>query len=344
MASAHALLVGLKYIDATKHNGWDGRNGCSGCELDVDNMSSMLWGQKIKPYQLKTQLATSGNVIFCLQEYAKNLQTGDLLVFYFSGHGGQVTDTSGDETDGQDETLVLYNRHLIDDELNKIWPTFKAGVRIVMISDSCNSGTNYRMARDVPAEAATPVVAMSRNAAAAMQASMIHMGGCRDGSTSTGFAVGGEFTTKLLSTWRQFGSQMSYAQLFQTTYNAITTGQKPAFNTYGPGAEDLAKSKAFDGPWIGANRDADDDAPVLASISDTEEAASGQDDRVKFRLEISGASLAKLGALVKAEAGALLAEALKDAKSHYGSGKATKNNLFGPGSHATASAKVTRAD
>lgn len=343
MPSAHALVVGLKYVDSQKYNGWDGRNGCTGCELDVDNMSNMLWARRIKPYQLKTQLATSGNVKFCLQEYAKNLQSGDLLVFYFSGHGGQATDTNGDESDGKDETLVLYNRHLIDDELNAIWPTFKPGVKIVMISDSCNSGTNYRLARDVPAEEASPVVAMTRDAANNMQATMIHMGGCRDGATSTGFSEGGEFTTKLLRAWQQFGPNITYEQLFQTTYSAISTGQKPAFNCYGPGSEQFAKTLAFDGPWIAANRDLDDDAPA-ASTTDTDDDEECGEDRVKFRLEITGANPARLGTRVKAEAGALLAEALKEAKSNFGIGKVSKRDLFGDGTYATAIAKVSRAD
>ena len=42
MAKGYALLVGLKSVDPIKYGGWDGSNGCWGCELDVDNMERLL--------------------------------------------------------------------------------------------------------------------------------------------------------------------------------------------------------------------------------------------------------------------------------------------------------------
>lgn len=344
MAAAHGLVVGLKYVDSQKYNGWTGRDGCAGCELDVDNISSMLWGQKIRPYQLKTQLATSGNVKFCLTEYANNLQTGDLLVFYFSGHGGQVPDQSGDETDRQDETLVLYNRHLVDDELNAIWPTFKEGVRIVMISDSCNSGTNYRMARNIPLSEATPIVALSAEARSQMKATMIHMGGCRDGGVSSGWSQGGEFTIQLLKAWSRLGSRASYRDLFQAAANAVTTAQSPAFNVYGPGADAFADSPAFDGGWRSGVDSADETVAIPgAGLDDENFDDLPEDSRVRFKLEIRGADVKKLSAKLRSEAGTLLADALKSAKLDYGTGKSSSSGKFGPGTYAVATVQVMPA-
>ena len=37
-----ALLVGLKSVDPGSYGGWDGVNGCWGCELDVDNIEGVL--------------------------------------------------------------------------------------------------------------------------------------------------------------------------------------------------------------------------------------------------------------------------------------------------------------
>jgi hypothetical protein len=62
----------------------------------------------------------------------------------YSGHGGQVPDVSGDEADKQDETWCLYDGQLIDDELYLELSRFKAGVRILVLSDSCHSGTVTR--------------------------------------------------------------------------------------------------------------------------------------------------------------------------------------------------------
>lgn len=38
MAKGEALLAGLKGVDPTCYNGWDGTAGCWGCELDADNV------------------------------------------------------------------------------------------------------------------------------------------------------------------------------------------------------------------------------------------------------------------------------------------------------------------
>lgn len=48
---------------------------------------------------------------------------------------------SNDEPDGLDETWVLFDRQLVDDELYAAWLLFRPGVRIFVLSDSCHSGT-----------------------------------------------------------------------------------------------------------------------------------------------------------------------------------------------------------
>ena len=58
---------------------------------------------------------------------------------------------SGDEADKQDETWCLYDGQLIDDELYFELSRFKAGVRILVLSDSCHSGTVTRGAPPPPA-------------------------------------------------------------------------------------------------------------------------------------------------------------------------------------------------
>ena len=54
------------------------------------------------------------------------------------GHGGQVKDTNSDEKDSDrmDETWVLFNRQLVDDELHNLWAKFKPGVRILVKLES----------------------------------------------------------------------------------------------------------------------------------------------------------------------------------------------------------------
>ena len=86
----------------------------------------------------------------------RQARRGDLFVLCYSGHGGQVRDPSGEEADWEDETWVLWDRQLLDDELYALWSGFKPGVRILVLSDSCHSGSVVRdKSRRSPANAAT---------------------------------------------------------------------------------------------------------------------------------------------------------------------------------------------
>ena len=69
---------------------------------------------------------------------------GDIFWITYSGHGSQVPDQNGDESDGLDETWCLYDCQILDDTLFDLWSRFKEGVRIVIFSDSCHSGTIAR--------------------------------------------------------------------------------------------------------------------------------------------------------------------------------------------------------
>lgn len=110
----------------------------------MDNVERILnrLGYQIKI--LKTAEATRDNILSSLYRAAENAAADDIFVFYYSGHGGQQPDIDGDELDGKDETLVAYDREVIDDKIHEALIKFRFGVRVVMISDSCNSGTNYR--------------------------------------------------------------------------------------------------------------------------------------------------------------------------------------------------------
>lgn len=240
-----ALLVGLKSVDPNSYGGWDGQSGCWGCELDVDNMENILTPLYYDIDILKTQDATAEAIIAGLNDAASNCKSGDIFVFYFSGHGGQQPDQNGDEPDGKDETLVAYNKEIVDDELNKIWLKFKAGVRILMISDSCNSGTNYknRMNRAVKP---TPIIPINDfEVSTKMKAKLIHFGGCRDGFGSSGYTQGGAFTMALCEAWDDGNFKGNYPDFHQSICAKISTSQQPQYNQYGSGIENFRNQKPF---------------------------------------------------------------------------------------------------
>jgi hypothetical protein len=76
------------------------------------------------------------------------VRADDIFLLTYSGHGGQVPDTNGDEPDRKDETWVLYDGELVDDELHELYTQFKSGTRVVVLSDSCHSGTVTRAMYD----------------------------------------------------------------------------------------------------------------------------------------------------------------------------------------------------
>jgi len=80
-------------------------------------------------------------VIAAITSAATAIVEGSIFFLTYSGHGGQVPDITGDEVDLQDETWCLFDGELLDDELRVLWSKFAPGVRILVLSDSCHSGT-----------------------------------------------------------------------------------------------------------------------------------------------------------------------------------------------------------
>jgi len=91
-------------------------------------------------------IPTKQNILQAMHWLVKDAKPGDSLFFHYSGHGGQVKDTDGDENDGYDETIYpvdfRYNGHIVDDDMHAIMVApLQAGVRMTAIFDSCHSGS-----------------------------------------------------------------------------------------------------------------------------------------------------------------------------------------------------------
>jgi len=114
--------------------------------VDAKDMQAIAAAEGFQTKILRTEQATRERVLKTLEQLARTLCSGDLLVVSYSGHGGQVRDTNGDEKDDDlDETWCLYDGQLLDDELFGAWMKFQGGVRILVFSDSCCSGTVCRV-------------------------------------------------------------------------------------------------------------------------------------------------------------------------------------------------------
>lgn len=76
----------------------------------------------------------------------EDCQSGDSLVFFYSGHGLRQPDFDNDEIDGFDETIcpVDFEKEgmIVDNYINDtIVQPLKAGVTLHAIVDSCHSGS-----------------------------------------------------------------------------------------------------------------------------------------------------------------------------------------------------------
>ena len=141
-AKAMSLHVGLDSVSAAAYGGWDGP--LAACEFDANDMAAVATAQGMKPKVLLTKKATRAAVLAAMRDAAQKLGAGGFFFLTYSGHGGQVPDVTGEEADKKDETWCLYDGQLIDDELYFELSRFKAGVRILVLSDSCHSGTVTR--------------------------------------------------------------------------------------------------------------------------------------------------------------------------------------------------------
>lgn len=137
-----SLNIGLNSVSPSHYGGWSG--DLAACEFDAKDMAALAAGCGMKSTVLLTKNGTRAKVLSALRAASKALVKGDFFFLTFSGHGGQVPDVSGEEADKLDETWCLYDSQLIDDELYMELGKFATGVRILVLSDSCHSGTVVR--------------------------------------------------------------------------------------------------------------------------------------------------------------------------------------------------------
>ncbi|KAF8553528.1 hypothetical protein OG21DRAFT_1414139 [Imleria badia] len=145
-----ALCIGINYIGQ--------KRALNGCINDIKNVKRFLtrqWGFKEGDIVMlmdqttnPRQMPTRANMIDAMKWLVKDARPHDSLFFHYSGHGGQISDTHGDKTDGFDEVIypVDYKTAgvIIDDELHRLMvKPLPRGCRLTVrvYFQSCHSGT-----------------------------------------------------------------------------------------------------------------------------------------------------------------------------------------------------------
>lgn len=122
----------------------------SGCVNDAMDFARLLRERGYETMELFDAAVTRSNLIVELRRMLTEARFGDTVIFTFSGHGTWVPDLEGDEPDGRDEALVCHDYTsgglLMDDELFAISQLRRRGVRFLIVSDSCHSGSVMRFA------------------------------------------------------------------------------------------------------------------------------------------------------------------------------------------------------
>ncbi len=119
-------------------------NDLSYCDQDAVNLHNVMqseFGMQPQDSALFTNHeATVQNVMAALDELGGQARPQDMLIFFYSGHGGQSSgSTQTADPDGIHETLSLYDGDILDDEFAQSFNASPAGTALVLL-DSCFSG------------------------------------------------------------------------------------------------------------------------------------------------------------------------------------------------------------
>jgi len=132
-----------------------------GCVNDAKDMAALCkqWlGFKASEITLLTDAqATKAAIMKQLKAAVGDAKAGKLsgIVFSWSSHGTQVTDTSGDEPDGMDEAFVPHDiaekagdwdpaHVIVDDEFHDLFQQLPDSVPLEVFLDTCHSGSGLR--------------------------------------------------------------------------------------------------------------------------------------------------------------------------------------------------------
>ncbi|KAL0085008.1 caspase domain-containing protein [Phycomyces blakesleeanus] len=143
-----ALIIGINYI-----NGGGQLSGCINDAINIKKFLVNFYGYRESDIILMTDdttdpylMPTNHNIRKAMAEMCRDSQLNDCFFFHYSGHGGHVDDTNGDEVDGKDETICpsdyQIEGQIIDDDMyDLLVRPLCVGSRLTAVFDSCHSGT-----------------------------------------------------------------------------------------------------------------------------------------------------------------------------------------------------------
>ena len=229
--SKHVFLVGIDEYDKEIFGNID----LHGCINDITKAESFLNSDGALFTRLQNSTARKQNVLFAMSRYADELQPGDELHFYFSGHGTNF------ERNGKYHTArVMHDDILPDYEITPILAKFKAGVTVVLYSDSCFATGNSRTAAKPPAANAvrrsieTPKMfienAVEYTDVRKYAATIYYLSACESNEVAWEIGGVGNFTQTLAILLRGYKQPTAITTVFKTLKKSIAH-QHPTLQT-----------------------------------------------------------------------------------------------------------------
>jgi len=217
-----ALLIGINYLSNNQARLY-------GCIEDVKNVQAMLidaYGYSFRNIVVlrdddPSKMPTKANILIALQAIVSASGPNDEIWFHYSGHGTQIRDTNGDESDGLDEAIVPVNYKTAgmigDDDLYQLIRGIRC--RAFLAFDSCHSGSVCDLQYSINYTKGTFAKSVSSQKWVS-NSNIVVMSGCRDSQTSadsydTDFReYGGAFTISLMDSLRRNNHTVDLMKLY----------------------------------------------------------------------------------------------------------------------------------
>jgi hypothetical protein len=231
MATGLALHIGLNRVDPDRYDGWDG--ALVACENDARDMARIARAAGFESTVLLTPDCTVAGVTAAL-----------------------------------DETLVLYDRQFLDDEVQQAFRAFPDGVRIVALLDCCHSGSGIEVPGGGAAAEGTPRYlpepqqrrlsdrdrsfyeelrrSLAKEASADGAApDAVLVSACQDNQVASDGDVNGAFTAALLRVWDDGAFTGGYRDFHRAIQRRLPPTQSPNLYLTGTPAPDFLSQRPF---------------------------------------------------------------------------------------------------
>lgn len=241
MGKGRLLTINLNRVNQQIYNGWDGKLS----DTDTDASKIQLALPNFEITELKDDTASISNVIYAIYDLAQQTKADDLAVIYYSGHGAEGYDTVIEENGFNfDQAWCLFDGLLKDNQMKQCLSFFKKGTRVVLISDSCHSGSMYRSGmvlngykiKAIPKTIQENLIPISEalmiltqlKATTKIECALKYFGGCQENQYSYSTGSGGLFTKAFLKTLFS-NPNYPYYTLFKKLLAEMPQNQTPAY-------------------------------------------------------------------------------------------------------------------